>query len=323
MFLEYLRRSGTVWARHPEREEVAREYELLWALVGDRQIEELLDLPLMTNPDVLDALDVFAEMVHPAFFYDENLSSLVVCRMVSLSLKHGNCDASCFGYVWFAMFAGPRFNNYKHGYRFGQLGFDLVEKRGLVRYQARTYLTFATLTPWTKHFASARDLIHRGFDAAHRNGDLTYSAYSWKILITNYLMAGDPLAEVQSEAEKALAFATKSRFGLMVVICGTQRGLIRTLRGLDPEFGCFDDEDFDEQKTERHLADNPVMSLAEFFYWTRKLQGRFFAGDHEAAVAASERAQRLLWTATSQVDKCRPALLWRACSRCILGFCVV
>lgn len=301
VFLEYLRRGGTVWARHPKRDEVLHEYDRVWTLVGNRQIEELLDLPLMTNPDVLDALDVFTEIVHPAFFYDENLSSLVVCRMVSLSLEHGNCDASCFGYVWFGMFAGPRFNNYKDGYRFGQLGFDLVEKRGLMRYQARTYPTFATLTPWTKHFASARDLIRRGFDAAHRNGDLTYSAYSWKILTTNYLMAGDPLADVQSEAEKALAFARKSRFGLMVAICGTQLGLIRTLRGVTPKFGCFDDEEFDELGTERLLGSNPVMSLAEFFYWTRKLQARFFAGDYAAAVDASERAQRLVWTATSQV----------------------
>ena len=301
VFLEYLSRGGTVWARHPNRDEVVREYDRLWTLVGSRQIEELLDLPLMTDPDVLDALDIFTEMVHPAFFYDENLSSLVVCRMVCLSLEHGNCDASCFGYVWFAMFAGPRFDNYKDAYRFGQLGFDLVEKRGLARYQARTFLTFATLTPWTKHFANARGLIRRGFDAAHRSGDLTYSAYSWKIFITNYLMTGDPLADVQSESEKAFAFATKSRFGLMVTICGTQRGLIRTLRGLTPEFGCFDDEEFDELRTERQLADNPVMSLAEFFYWTRKLQGRFFAGDHAAAVAASEKAQRLVWAATSQV----------------------
>jgi PAS domain S-box-containing protein len=301
VFLEYLGRGGTHWERHPKRDEVLQEYERVIALVGDRQIEDLLDLPLMTNPDVLDALDVFTEIVHPAFFYDENLSSLVVCRMVSLSLEHGNCAASCFGYVWFAMFAGPRFNNYKDGYRLGQLGFDLVEKHGLLCYQARTYLTFATLTPWTKHFASARNLIHRGCDAAQRKGDLTYSAYGWKILITNYLMAGDPLADVQSESEKAFAFAMKLRFGLMVTICGTQRGLIRTLRGLTPRFGCFDDEEFDELRTERLLAGNPVMSLAEFFYWTRKLQGRFFAGDHAAAIAASERAQRLVWTATSQV----------------------
>lgn len=301
VFLEYLRRGGTVWARHPNRDDVLHEYDRLRTLLGNRQIEELLDLPLMTDPDILDALDVFTEIIHPALFFDENLSSLVICRMVSLSLDHGNCDASCFGYEWFAMIAGPRFNNYKDGYRFGQLGLELVETRGLMRYQARTYLTFATLTPWTKHFTSARELIRRGFDAAHRNGDLTYSAYSGKILVTNYLMAGDPLAEVQAEAEKAVAFAAKSRFGLMVIICGTQRGLIRTLRGLTAKFGCFEDEAFDELTTERQLAANPAMSLAEFFYWTRKLQGRFFAGDYAAAVAASERAQSLLWTATSQV----------------------
>ena len=301
VFLEYLRRGGTSWSRHPDHEDVLREYERIWELVGDRQIEELLDQPLMTNPDVLDALDVFTEIVHPALFYDENLSSLVVCRMVNLSLQHGNCDASCFGYVWFAMFAGPRFKNYRDGFRFGQLGFDLVQKRSLVRHQARTYLTFATLTPWTKHFVDARELIRRGHDAAHRSGDLTYSAYSWKISITNALMAGDHLAEVQSEAEKAVAFATKSRFGLMVTICGTQRGLIRTLRGLTSTFGSFDDEEFDELKTERLLVGNPVLALAEFFYWTRKLQGRFFAGDLAAACTAAEKAQRLVWTATSQV----------------------
>ena len=258
-------------------------------------------MPLMTNPDVLDTLDVFTEIVHPAIFYDENLSSLVVCRIVSLSLEHGNCDASCFGYVWFAMFAGPRFYNYQDGYRFGQLGFDLVEKRGLVRYQARTYLSFATLTPWTKHVASARDLIRRAFDAASRNGDLTFSAYSWEQLITNCLMAGDPLAKVQSEAENGVDFAKKTGFGLVVEICSTQRALIRTLRGLTPTFGCFNDEEFDESRTESLLAGNPMLSLAEFFYWTRKLQGRFFAGDHVAAVAASRRAQGLVWTASSQV----------------------
>src|SRR5206468_12540097 len=124
------------WPRHPSHEEVLREYERIWSLLGDRQIEELIEQPSMTDLDVLDSLDVFTEIVHPALFYDENLSSLVVCRMVNLSLQHGICDASCFGYVWFGMLSGPRFDNYKDGFRFGQLGVDIVEKWGLLRYQA-------------------------------------------------------------------------------------------------------------------------------------------------------------------------------------------
>jgi PAS domain S-box-containing protein len=302
VFLDYLRRNGTDWSQHPTRDDVMREYNRIWSLVGDRQIEDLVDLPLLNDPDVLDTLDVFTEIVHPAMFFDENLSTLVVCRMACLCLEHGNCDASCFGYVWFGMFAGPRFNNYKDGFLFGQLGYDLVEKRNLTRYQARTYISFGTLTPWAKHAARGRDLVRRAFDVAYRTGDLTFSAYSWHELITNYLFVGDPLPEVQSEAEKGLAFVKKAGFGLVAENCGAQLGLIRTLRGLTSTFGCFDARDYNESDTEHRLASNPTLALAEFFYWTRKLQGRFFAGDYGTAVDASQKAHRLLWPAASQVE---------------------
>jgi predicted ATPase len=99
IFLEYLRRRGTDWSPHPTRDEVLREYDRIWSLVGSRPIEELVGLPLMTNPDLLDAMDVLSEVVTPALFCDENLSSLVICRMVNLSLEHGNSDGSCFAYV--------------------------------------------------------------------------------------------------------------------------------------------------------------------------------------------------------------------------------
>jgi PAS domain S-box-containing protein len=303
VFLEYLRRDGIVWSPHPTRDDVMREYARIWTLLGSRQIEDLVDLPLMTDPDTVDTLDVFAEIVAPALLYDEHLLSLVVCRLVTLSLEHGNCDASCFGYVWFAMVAGPRFDNYRDGFRFGQLGYDLVEKRGLTRYQARTYMsTGAMVIPWAKHVASGRELVRRAFDAAFRSGDLTFAAYSWDGLITICLAVGDPLAEVQTEAESGLAFAKRLHFGLVVDLCGAQLGLIRTLRGLTPTFGCLSDADFDELQSERHRAGNPVFALAEFFYYTRKLQGRFFAGDHEAAVGASLKAHQHLWTSPSHLE---------------------
>src|SRR6516162_1272093 len=59
--LEYLRRGGTDWSPHPTRDEVRREYDQIWSLVGSRQIEEFVDLPLMTNPDPLDVVDVLTE----------------------------------------------------------------------------------------------------------------------------------------------------------------------------------------------------------------------------------------------------------------------
>ena len=303
VFLDWLRRDGTSWSNHPTREEVMHEYERIWVLLGRRSIEDLIDLPLITNRDVLDTLDVFTEIMTPSQLFDEHLNSLVICRLVTLSLEHGNCDASCFAYVWLAMFAGPRFNNYRDGFRFGQLGYELAEKRGLTRYQARIWMNMgSTVLPWAKHVAGGRELVRRAFDAAYRIGDLTFASYSWDQLVTVCLAAGDPLAEVQTECENGIAFARRVCFGLVIELCGAQLGLILTLRGLTPTFGCLDHRDYVEFDTERRLAESTNLVFAEFYYWTRKLQAHFFAGDLASAVDAALRAEPLLWSAAAMFE---------------------
>src|SRR4029077_8218034 len=140
------------------RDQVQREYDRIWSQLGSRSIEAVLDLPLMTDPAARAMLDVLVELIIPAHFTDENLLYLVICRMVNLSLDHGNSDGSCIAYVWLGMVAGPHFGHYEAGFKFGRLGYELVDKHGLHRYQARTYMSFGNLVmPWTKHIQSGRD----------------------------------------------------------------------------------------------------------------------------------------------------------------------
>ncbi len=298
--LDYLRSLGIAWSPHPTAEEARREYDRTWSLLGNRPIEELIDLPLMSDPTSLATLDVLTKVFPPASHTDANLLALVVCRAVNISLESGNSDPSCVAYVWLAKIAGPHFDNYKAGFRFGRLGYELVEQRGLQRWQARTYLWFGEFVlPWMKHVQACRDLIRRAFEAANKIGDLTLVAFGCDYLNTHLLAAGHPLAEVQREAENGLKFVQQARFGHVVAVITAQLGLIRTLLGLTRKFGSFDDEEFDELRFERHLADHPVLALPECLYWVRKLQARYLAGDYAAAVDASSRARQLLWTAPS------------------------
>jgi PAS domain S-box-containing protein len=301
--LDYLRHLGIDWSAHPTKEEARREYERIWSQLGSREIESLIELPLMSDPASLATLDVLTKIIVPALYTDANLLALVTCRAVNLSLERGNCDASCAAYAFFGIIAGPRFGDYQEAYRFGRLGCDLVEGRGLTRFQARTYSDFGNVVlPWTKHVRAGRELVRRAFEAANKVGDLTYAAYCGNQLNTNLLAAGDPLAEVEREAEHGLAFAQKARFGFVVDRIVTQLGLIRMLRGLTPTFGSFDDEQFDEPRFERHLSENPDLAFVECWYWVRKLQARFFAGNYASAIEASSRAQRLLWTSPSYFE---------------------
>ncbi len=298
--LDYLRHLGIEWSPRPAEEEARREYERIWTGLGTRSIEELIELPLMSDPASIATLDVLTKVLSPALFTDANFLSLAICRAVNLSLARGNSDGSCVTYVWLGMIAGPHFGNYRAGFQFGRLGYELVEQRGLKRFQARTYLWFGQFVmPWTKHVRAGRDLMRRAFEAANQVGDLTVAAYSSDALNTNLLAAGDPLAEVQQEAENGLEFAQKVRFGIVTSVIIAQLGLIRTLRGLTSKFGSFDDGHLDELRFEHHLANEPILALPECWYWIRKLQARFFAGDYESAVEASIKARRLLWTSPS------------------------
>ncbi|MDB6043840.1 MAG: hypothetical protein JWM63_2391 [Gammaproteobacteria bacterium] len=298
--LEYLRRIGVQWSPHPSNDDVTQEYERIWRQLGSRSIEELIDLPKITDPDWCATLDVLTIVISPAMFTDENLRNLIVGRITNLSLEHGNSDGSCFAYVWLGMILGPHFGDYRAGFRFGRLGYDLVEKRGLHRYQARAYVAFGNLVmPWTKHIQSGRDLVRRAFDTANKMGDLTFAAYCCNNLNTNLLATGDPLGDVQREAENGLEFARKARFGLVIDIITTQLGLIRTLRGGTPEFGSFNDNEVDEQRFEHHLQNDPRLALPECWYWIRKLQARVYSADYVSAIKAASKAQELLWTSPS------------------------
>src|SRR5262249_31428675 len=157
--LNYLRDVGIECPRHPTEDDVRHEYQNIWSQLNGRAIEDVADLPLMSDPEPLATVDVLNKMMVPAVLTDHNLDCLAICKAVKLSLEHGNCDASCLAYVLLGKVAVQRFGDYQTAFRFGQIGFDLVERCGLKRFQAAVYFWFAAwIAPWMKHVRTSADL---------------------------------------------------------------------------------------------------------------------------------------------------------------------
>jgi PAS domain S-box-containing protein len=295
--LEYLRRVGMDWSPHPTTDDVRQEYERIWRQLGNRPIETLIDLPPMTDPACRATLDVLTVVEEPAHFIDENLRCLIVARMANLSLEHGNSDGSCVAYVHLGWFVVPRFGDYRPAFRFGKLGLDLVEKRGLERFRTRVAQCFGYfVNPWSRHLRTSVELLRRSFTTAQEAGDLKYAVYSCDRLVTFLLAVADPLRDVQLEAENGLEFARKAKFGYIVDVIAGQLRFIRTLRGLTPSFSSFNDAEFDESRFEQHLEADPHLVFATCWYWILKLQARFYAGDYASALAAASKAEPLVQT---------------------------
>jgi PAS domain S-box-containing protein len=301
--VEYLRRVDDRWSPHPMAEDVRQAYHQLWQQLGERSIEALLDLPLMRDPERCATMDVLTVLTSPALFTDLNLFRLVVSQMATLSLEHGNSDGSCLAYAWLGGVMGTYFGEYDAGFRFGMLGLELVEKRGLDRFRARVYLVFAVhVAHWTQPLQTSLAFLRRAFEAALEAGDLSYAAYSCIDVITNRIATGDSLSDVEREAEHGLEFARKIGFGLVCDCITGQLRLIRMLRGQTPDFASFNDAEFDEHRFEQHLESNPRLAIGASYYWIRRLQASIYGSDETSAMAAVSKAAPLLWTTPTQFE---------------------
>jgi len=292
--LECLRHRGIDWPAHPKEVDARAEYERIWSRLGNRAIEDLVDLPPMQDPEVLATLGVLSSLTVSAMYTDANLHALNVSRAVNLSLEHCNNNAAP-AYESLGMIAGPRFGHYQEGYRFGKMACDLLERRGLNHLGGQTYFGFAALVPWTRPLEEAIDPARRAFQMAKEHGHPAFAALACRALNSILLALGHPLDQVECEAEHGLEFV--QQFGFFLDRISAPLALVRTLRGLTTNFGSLDDGRFIERSFEERMTGQPARCFLECYYWIRKLQARFFAGDYTSAIDAADKAEA--WYATS------------------------
>jgi predicted ATPase len=276
-------------------EEVCAEYDALRQRVGERPIETLADLASTRDPDLLALMEVLRVILLPARHTERRLHDLALLRMASLSLEHGYCDGSPMAFAQSSIAIGPRFGHYGDGFRFGYLAAALVEREDLARFRGKVYNVVGYhVLPWTQPIQAASSMLRRALVLTQETGDLLFTAFCHSHLISLGLGSGARLDELEVEAERYLQSTRQLRFSLVINIITTVLALIRTLRGLTPKFGHLDDRDFDELRMEHHLSCNPMLVIAACWYWSRKMQARYLAGDYAAAADASSKAQPLV-----------------------------
>ncbi|HTF66266.1 MAG TPA: PAS domain S-box protein, partial [Edaphobacter sp.] len=308
--VEQFRTFGIEWSAHPSEEKVREEYDALRQRIGERPIETLVDLASTRDPNLLALMEVLLAILPAACFTERKIHDLAVLRMANLSLEHGYCDASPLAFAQLSLAIGPRFGHYRDGFRFGHLGAALVEREDLARFRGKVYNVVGYhVLPWTHPIQAASSMMQRALDLAQEKGDLLYVVYCQAQLISLGLASGAPLDGLEAEAKRYLQ-STQPVLGIVwesgppVVLwgCLLQLALIRTLRGFTPKFGRLDDGNIDELRMEHHISGNPMLAIAACWYWIRKMQARYLAGDYREAVDALSKGQPLLWISPSHFE---------------------
>jgi predicted ATPase/signal transduction histidine kinase len=299
--LTCLRLFGIDLPAHPTWEQVQVEYETVWQTLDGRPTESLIDLPMMTDPELQAAVQVLSVLTPPAYFTDFHLFCLLACRMAKVGMQHGMSGASTLGYALLGFILGPVFHRYGEGFCFAKLACDLVEKHGFIACRAKVYHATGTVAFWTQPIGTAIDFMRSTFRIAIETGDLTFACYGLYQSVTGVLLRNDPLDTVWRESETALDFAREARYADAADIIRSQQRFIATMQGRTATFSTFGDAQFDEATFEAQLiADG--MTLKICFYWILKLKARFLSGDYAEALAAADKAMPLLAAAAAQIQ---------------------
>jgi PAS domain S-box-containing protein len=293
---EALRLFGIDIPSHPSHQTVAAEYEAIWRSLGHRSIEELIDLPLMTDPEIKAAMSILAVLYGPGVATDRNLLLLCGCHMVNMSIRHGNCGASVVAYGYLGMHLGPFFGDYQQGFRFGRLGYDLMEKRKLVAYKGKIeFIIGCFISFWVQPLIRGIGHLGSGLKAAADVGDLNVASSCCDCLVSHKLVAGESLDRIYSESGKLLDFTNESKFDPASQIIIRARRFILAMQGLTVKLSSFSGSQFDEDEYERFMERYGWVTVM-CGYYTLKLQARVMSGDYQAAIAARARAEPMLWS---------------------------
>ncbi|WNG36802.1 AAA family ATPase [Archangium violaceum] len=300
--LECLAQLGMPMSPRPSWEEVVAANEEVGKLLGERPIASLVDLPRMVDPDTEAVMSVLGTLFVPALLTDPNLLILNLCRMVSLSIRHGNNGSAAQGYGWYGVVLGSTFKRHQEAHAFGKLAWAIVERYDLSAFQGKILYIQETINNWIEPLSNSLETNRRAFHLALQGSDLQIASYCANHLVTLRLMLGHDLEEVYQESLVRLAFMRKASYPDMQFILRHQQLYVQQLRGLSPSFGSLTGEDFDEASFEAGLTPARQSNM-RFWYWTLKMQARFLRGAYAEAREAGARAAELRWSSLGQIRR--------------------
>jgi predicted ATPase/signal transduction histidine kinase len=289
--------------RHPPPGSVAERYEQVMRRLGDRSIEELVDLPAMSDPDAR-ALAEALEMAIPVLYqYDLFLDFAVIGEAVRLSIERGNTPCSVSAYGGFGALVGPLLGRYREGYRFAKVGRDLVERDHLETYRAQNCFPFGYLAAFfTHHVSGCLPILEEGLRAGTETGALAPACYCAQAIVAVLLARGDPLHEVERRSARLLDFVRAARYREFEDGILAMRRLVRRLRGRAASPPPPGDRPAEDEGLDARIQDR--IPLIVFQHDVRDLQERFLLGDHQGALSAAARAEPLVWTSVCYWERC-------------------
>ncbi|MBD2247853.1 AAA family ATPase, partial [Nostoc sp. FACHB-888] len=300
--LEVLQLLGISLVEVPSQLDVQAGLEETASQFAGRKIEDLIDLPEMTEPLPLAAIHILVSTVGAAFNVSPALMVLIVCKMVNLSIANGNAIWSLLGYAAYGMMLCGVVQDIELGYRFGKLSLNLAKRLSSKRVNCKASLMVNFhIIHWKTHLKDTFPALADAYQSGIESGEFEFAGYCAFSLCYCPFFAGQELTELEQQTAIYRKATNQIRRETVSTWLAMLQQTILNLRGQSENpsrlVGCLYDE---EQAVSQAIAVKDGTSI--HYFYLNKLILCYLFGEYEQAAKTATLAEQYLDAATAIIS---------------------
>ncbi|MEG4276947.1 AAA family ATPase [Microcoleus sp. MON1_C1] len=254
------------------------------------RIEELENLPVMTDPYQLAAMEILTALYPPAYIAKPEIVSSLVLTMVNLCIDRGHSALATFPYTLYGTILCGSEGDIEAGYYAGLIALKLLEQFNATQQKAKVSVMFnGHIRIWKESTKNTLPSFLEGRSFGLESGDLEWAIYNSKHYIANLFLVGEPLDFVKKKQTIYMEFLIKNKHEFAIGYAKIWQIIASSLRTKTAEQLRLVSGRLDEPAVmSRWQKENNRMSL--FAAYVAKLMLLYLFKDYAPAVAHGKLA---------------------------------
>ncbi|MEH2134214.1 MAG: AAA family ATPase [Nostoc sp.] len=256
---------------------------------GELTIEELANLPEMTDAHKLAAMRILMTAMPPAYLADPALLPLIAFTMVDLCVQYGNSSFAAYAYGFYGLILCGSLKDIESGYRFGKLSLQILDQFNAKQIKSKVYALFNIFVRhWKEHLQATIEPLEDGVQSGLETGDIEYVGYNGLLVCWHPFWAGENLELIEQRLEQYINLSHKiHQEHFITCLLILKQIVIELVQGQDNE-SYLEGDSFNESVMQR-IAGNIT---AIFYAYLAKSILSYLFKDYAQSIKNAELAQQ-------------------------------
>ncbi|MEH1791849.1 AAA family ATPase [Nostoc sp.] len=278
---------GQLGVEFPTASDEAKISQVLQTLAGQqsgKRIEELVDLPVMSDATTQAAIQLLGTLFPPICLGMPGLLPTLSSMMVSLSIDFGNAPGSTVGYAIHGMVLCGFLGQVEMGYSFGKLAMNLLDRFNVGELKATISAFFGSFIQHRQEAIRATIPTLKGsYTAAMETGNFLQSGYSILNYLESNFFGGVELDTWETEIATYSAVMAQAKQYSAQAYFDMMQQTVNNLKKICIPSDCLIGKTYDETlMIPKHLQNNELAAIAKVYVY--KLLLAYCYGNNRSAV---------------------------------------